>query len=192
VLCSALSRCLDSLASAGQVCLGRNLITVFSTVNNPGQENPWLTSHGNPARASGAVDQAASDARAARGVARPRSQKTSCFTRYSHYRHAARHRATRIAPRPARTLADDAMAANDGLRDGWRFRIATRPIARKCANRDDPTRMFGLRSASSRRRQRSTPRADTAACAGKKKPRPVFSVAGTSATQWSSSSSSSA
>jgi len=70
VLCCALSRCLDSLASAVQVCLGRNLITVFSTVNNPRQENPWLTSSRRPARAPCAVDRAASDARATRDHAR--------------------------------------------------------------------------------------------------------------------------
>jgi len=65
-------------------------------------------------------------------------KKTSRFKRFSQNRCDARHCAARIAPWSDRALADLVVAANDGLRDGRRFRIATRPIARKCANRDDP------------------------------------------------------
>jgi hypothetical protein len=87
------------------------------------------------------------------------------------------------------------VAANDGLRDGRRFRIATRPIARKCANRDDPG--ADVRAVLRMRLDvaDASCRAWTPECAGEKKPAEkagFLLAAGRSATQWSSSSSSSA
>jgi hypothetical protein len=118
---------------------------------------------------------------------------------YSQNRCDARHRATCTAPRSGGTLANHATTANDGLRDGRRFRIATRPIARKCANRDDLARMFaGCRACVSTfadAAHRAWMPASAPASAGKKKPaeKAGFVLAAErSGTQWSSSSSSSA
>jgi hypothetical protein len=110
------------------------------------------------------------DASEARVDTRHRLRKTTFFKWYSQHGCNVRARVACASPPPCRAPSDAAMTATTNLREGHRFRAATRPIARKCAN----SRRVRADVRTARRIRRDVVAAvashSDVLCAGKKKP----------------------